>query len=155
MTSRAGRAAAPVGRTGWVTMPSRWTARSVSWSCGICEPATGLITAGDVSAGVAVAQPARIAAAPMTSPAIKGPDRCFGDIGDSLRSFGVGGPSDPDAIAVSGRLGYRAAATLAYRGAVRARQQQRGQQESLDEEQGHQPAEHRHGQRVQELQARA
>src|SRR6185503_16713727 len=134
MTSRAGWPAVVVGRTGWVTMPSRWTARSVSWSCGICEPATGLIRAGGVSAGVAVAQPARIAAAPMTSPAT---DRCFGDIGPSLRSFGVGGPPDPDAVPASGRLGYRVAAALAHRGAVRARQQQRGQQEPLDEEQGH------------------
>src|SRR6476469_6868592 len=125
-------AAAVPGWTGWVWMPRRWTARSVSWSCGICEPATGLITAGGVSAGVAVAQPARIAAAPMTSPAT---DRCFGDIGASLRSYGVGGPPDPDAVPASGRLGYWAAATLAHRGAVRARQQQRGQQEPLDEEQ--------------------
>src|SRR6266702_5552023 len=99
-------------------MPSRWTARSVSWSCGICEPATGLITAGGASAGAAVAQPARIAAAPMTSPAT---DRCFGDIGASLRSFRVGGPPDADAVPGPGRLGYRADAALARRGAIRAR----------------------------------
>src|ERR671924_1158674 len=119
MTSRAGWPALVIGRTGWVTMPSRWTARSVSWSCGICEPATGLIRAGGISAGVAVAQPARIAAALRTSPAT---DKCFGDIGASLRSFRVGGPPDPDAVAAPGRLGYRAAATLADRRAVRARQ---------------------------------
>src|SRR6185312_8586229 len=143
MTSCAGwPAVVVVGRTGWVTMPSRWTARSVSWSCGICEPATGLIRAGGVSSGVAAAQPARIAAAPMTSPAIKGPDRCFGDIGAPLRSFRVGGPPDPDAVPAPGRLGYRAAATLAHRGAVRARQQQHGQQEPLNEEQGHESAEY-------------
>src|ERR1700748_1979545 len=118
-------------------MPSRWRARAVSWSCGICGPAAGLIWAGGVSAGVAVAQPARIAAAPMTSPAT---DRCFADIGASLRSFGVGGPPDPDAIPAPGGLEYRAAASLPRRGAVRAGQQQRGQQQSLDEEQGHQPA---------------
>src|ERR1700745_3116661 len=100
-------------------MPSRWTARSVSWSCGICEPATGLITAGGVSARVVVAQPARIAAAPMTSPAT---DTCFGDIGASLRSFRVGDPPDADAVPVPGRHGYRAAAILVRRRAVRARQ---------------------------------
>src|SRR5437762_9442621 len=121
-------------------MPSRWTARSVSWSCGICEPATGLIRAGGVSAGVAAAQPARIAAAPTTSPAIKGPDRCFGDIGAPLGSFRVGGPPDPDAVPAPGRFGYRAAATLAHRGAVRARQQQRGQPEARPDARGHTPA---------------